>query len=221
MRAIVDHPELAIFGVETEPPARTLVDILSATMDAHPEEVAIESATATITYSQLRGLLDEQAARLHAKGIGPGDRVGIRVPSGTTDLYVAILSTLWAGAAYVPVDWDDPDSRADTVWEEASVAAVYGKDLAIVDKHGGGNPDHHVPTLDDDAWVIFTSGSTGKPKGVAVQHRAAAALVDAEARMYLTENPLGPGDRVMAGLAVRRNPGDGASRCRAFRRRPR
>jgi len=137
MRAIVDHPELAIFGVETEPPARTLVDILSATMDAHPEEVAIESATATITYSQLRGLLDEQAARLHAKGIGPGDRVGIRVPSGTTDLYVAILSTLWAGAAYVPVDWDDPDSRADTVWEEASVAAVYGKDLAIVDKHGG------------------------------------------------------------------------------------
>ena len=86
MRAIVDHPELAIFGVETEPPARTLVDILSATMDAHPEEVAIESATATITYSQLRGLLDEQAARLHAKGIGPGDRVGIRVPSGTTDL---------------------------------------------------------------------------------------------------------------------------------------
>ena len=72
-------------------------------MDAHPEEVAIESATATITYSQLRGLLDEQAARLHAKGIGPGDRVGIRVPSGTTDLYVAILSTLWAGAAYVPV----------------------------------------------------------------------------------------------------------------------
>ena len=202
MRAIVDHPELAIFGVETEPPARTLVDILSATMDAHPEEVAIESATATITYSQLRGLLDEQAARLHAKGIGPGDRVGIRVPSGTTDLYVAILSTLWAGAAYVPVDWDDPDSRADTVWEEASVAAVYGKDLAIVDKHGGGNPDHHVPTLEDDAWVIFTSGSTGKPKGVAVQHRAAAALVDAEARMYLTENPLGPGDRVMAGLSV-------------------
>ena len=91
----------------------------------------------------------------------PAIGVGIRVPSGTTDLYVAILSTLWAGAAYVPVDWDDPDSRADTVWEEASVAAVYGKDLAIVDKHGGGNPDHHVPTLDDDAWVIFTSGSTG------------------------------------------------------------
>ena len=57
MRAIVDHPELAIFGVETEPPARTLVDILSATMDAHPEEVAIESATANNHIFPVKGPL--------------------------------------------------------------------------------------------------------------------------------------------------------------------
>ncbi len=59
-----------------------------------------------------------------------------------------------------------------------------------------------VPTLDADAWIIFTSGSTGRPKGVAVSHRAAAALVDAEARLFLTDEPLGPGDRVLAGLSV-------------------
>ena len=58
------------------------------------------------------------------------------------------------------------------------------------------------PSLDDDAWIIFTSGSTGTPKGVAVTHRSAAALVDAEARMYLIRRPLGPEDRVMAGLSV-------------------
>ena len=50
--------------------------------------------------------------------------------------------------------------------------------------------------------MIFTSGSTGTPKGVAVTHRNAAAFVDAEARMFLQERPLGPGDRVMAGLSV-------------------
>ncbi|MGW7367904.1 Pls/PosA family non-ribosomal peptide synthetase, partial [Streptomyces sp. NPDC054841] len=49
---------------------------------------------------------------------------------------------------------------------------------------------------------IFTSGSTGKPKGVAVSHRSAAAFVDAEARLFLTGAPLGPGDRVLAGLSV-------------------
>ncbi|MCP4247306.1 MAG: AMP-binding protein, partial [bacterium] len=44
--------------------------------------------------------------------------------------------------------------------------------------------------------------STGIPKGVAVTHRSAAAFVDAEARMFLQDNPLGPGDRVLAGLSV-------------------
>ena len=50
--------------------------------------------------------------------------------------------------------------------------------------------------------MIFTSGSTGTPKGVAVSHRSAAAFVDAESRMFLQPDPLGDGDRVMAGLSV-------------------
>lgn len=33
-------------------------------------------------------------------------------------------------------------------------------------------------------------------------HRSAAAFVDAEARMFLQDNPIGPGDRVLAGLSV-------------------
>ena len=40
------------------------------------------------------------------------------------------------------------------------------------------------------------------PKGVAVSHRSAAAFVDAEARLFLRSAPLGPGDRVLAGLSV-------------------
>jgi hypothetical protein len=40
------------------------------------------------------------------------------------------------------------------------------------------------------------------PKGVAVTHRNAAAFVDAEARLFLQDNPIGPGDRVLAGLSV-------------------
>ena len=58
------------------------------------------------------------------------------------------------------------------------------------------------PRPSDDAWIIFTSGSTGKPKGVAVTHRCAAAWVDAEARLFLRRAPLGPRDRVLAGLSV-------------------
>ena len=40
------------------------------------------------------------------------------------------------------------------------------------------------------------------PKGVAVTHRSAAAFVDAEADLFLVEEPIGPDDRVLAGLSV-------------------
>lgn len=198
-----DDDIYAIYGVEEVPKARTLVDILTVTVHNHPDATALEGTNETLTYRELVDRINNEVDRLAELGIGKGDRIGIRVPSGTTDLYIAILSTICAGAAYVPVDWDDPDSRANTVWEEAQVAAVYGQDLSIV-QHG---PQREPitpssPELTDHAWIIFTSGSTGKPKGVAVSHRSAAALVDAESRMYLVDQPLGPSDRVMAGLSV-------------------
>lgn len=198
-----DHPELAIYGVGPVPAERTLVDIFERTVAAHPDAVAVEGSNGDLTYAQLKTIVDEQVARLHSRGIGLGDRIGIRVPSGTTDLYVSILATICAGAAYVPVDWDDPDERALTVWEEASVAAVYGADLSIEElDNPRADRGTERPGLSDDAWIIFTSGSTGKPKGVAITHRSAAALVDVEADFYLSEDHLHPGDRVMAGLSV-------------------
>ena len=167
-----------------------------------PEAPALDNGASVLTYEEFLEEAETVAAALHARGVGRGDRVGVRVDSGTTELYVAILGVLVAGAAYVPVDVDDPDSRAATVFEAADVAAVIGNEMLIAVRHEGGEADTSEPGLSDDAWVIFTSGSTGAPKGVAVSHRSAAAFVDAEARLFLRDRPLGPGDRVMAGLSV-------------------
>ncbi|WP_233189938.1 non-ribosomal peptide synthetase [Corynebacterium sp. J010B-136] len=200
-----DHAEKAIFGLETAPEPRTLLGIIGHTIRTYPHAVAIEADDGTLSYAELEDVLEKQIKRLNDHGVGTGSRVGIRIPSGTTDLYVGILATICAGAAYVPVDWDELDSRAETVWEEAQVDAVFGEELSI-------SHPLHVPELDEsklqpvslenEAWIIFTSGSTGKPKGVAISHRSAAALVDAERLTYLATAPLGPGDRVMAGLSV-------------------
>ncbi|MGW3725240.1 Pls/PosA family non-ribosomal peptide synthetase [Streptomyces sp. NPDC000851] len=180
---------------------RTLVDIFDASVRAYPDELALDDGTTRLTYRALAVQVERLRARLAAAGVGLGDRVGVRVPSGTNDLYVAILAVLAAGAAYVPVDAEDPDERAELVFGEADVRAVVGAGHEVT---VGGRSEAPAarPGVEHDAWIIFTSGSTGKPKGVAVSHRSAAAFVDAEAALFLTEDPIGPGDRVMAGLSV-------------------
>ena len=196
--------------VDRAPAPRTLVDIFRETVDAAPRRAGARQ--------RRRGAHLRRARRGGRRGRGRAERAsasaratgsGVRIKSGTTDLYVAILGILLAGAAYVPVDADDPDERARLGLRRGRRRRrSIGNDLAIdaaVTRRDGRRqprPTHRAADVDDDAWVIFTSGSTGTPKGVAVTHRNAAAFVDAESRLFLQDEPLGPGDRVMAGLSV-------------------
>jgi non-ribosomal peptide synthetase-like protein len=186
---------------DAAPPARTLLAILAETVAHHPNAPALDDGVRRLDYLTLYAEVTDLAERFGQAGVGRGDRVGVRIPSGSADLYIAILGTLAAGAAYVPVDVDDPEERARLVFGEAKVRAVIGEGLRI-ELHSTGGAPAAEPEVGDDAWIIFTSGSTGTPKGVAVTHRSAAAFVDAEARVFLRNAPLGPGDRVLAGLSV-------------------
>lgn len=232
------------------PRPRTLWDVITTTAQLHPDAAAIDDGE-VLTYTELLADATAWAAELRANGVRRGDRIGIRMTSGKRDLYLAILATLAAGAAYVPVDADDPDERAEMVFGEADITGIFtdegfrmlagarqnarqgvrqgarrgqadgggseggfsaaGGDSAGGDSAGGGSAGGGAaaggdgPQPDDAAWIIFTSGSTGKPKGVAVSHRSAAAFVDAEAALFLINHPggpLGPDDRVLAGLSV-------------------
>ena len=212
-------------GSEAVTPPRTLIDIFRDTVARYPEASALDDGAGALSYGELSALVWRTAARLHDAGVRRGDRIGVRVPSGSRDLYVSILGVLAAGAAYVPVDADDTDERAALVFGEAAVTGIIGAGGVYVPsapaEHGEtasvvarlyGDADPHPnthavaavppPTVEDDAWIIFTSGSTGVPKGVAVTHRSAAAFVDAEANLFLQGAPLAPGDRVLAGLSV-------------------
>ncbi|WP_299091948.1 Pls/PosA family non-ribosomal peptide synthetase [uncultured Microbacterium sp.] len=204
------------------PEPRTLLEIIRATTAQYPEASAIDDGSGALSYRELMARVGTTAARLHEAGVRRGDRVGVRMPSGSKELYIAILAILAAGAAYVPVDVDDPDERARLVFGEAGVRGVItgagayapesAEDMSPAESSlfagDAPHPSTHAivtvppPTVDDDAWVIFTSGSTGVPKGVAVSHRSAAAFVDAEARIFAQSEPLGPKDRVLAGLSV-------------------
>ena len=175
----------------------TLLDIFEMTVAQWGDRPAVDAPRGVITYDALAKEVEELADRLRDGGVGPGDRVGIRVPSGKADLYVAILGALAAGAAYVPVDADDPPARAEQIFADADVCVSVGEGLELTWR-GPTSGRVGRPTPDDDAWIIFTSGSTGAPKGVAVPHRAAAAFVRAENDLWTVL----PEDRVLAGLSV-------------------
>ncbi|MDQ0679217.1 non-ribosomal peptide synthetase-like protein [Arthrobacter pascens] len=190
-------------GAAASPPARTLMDILHASADRYPDASALDDGRQSLSYAQLMAAVRAVGRELHLAGLGAGDRIGVRIPSGTNQLYVSILAILLIGAAYVPVDADDPEERARLVFGEAGVAAVVtATEITLTRERPAPFPAPRTATPEDDAWVIFTSGSTGTPKGVAVRHRSSAAFVDAEARIFLAAEPIGPQDRVLAGLSV-------------------
>jgi non-ribosomal peptide synthetase-like protein len=196
-------PHIAVYSGGPAARSRTLWEIFEATAAQHSAAAALDDGTTVLTYAQLSDAAERLGSELTRWGVGPGDRVGVRVPSGTAQLYVSILAVLGVGAAYVPVDLDDPQERVDLVWAESGVCAVLGADGEVTRgtaRPVGRRPRRPMPQ--DDAWVIFTSGTTGKPKGVAVTHRSAAAFVDAEAQLFVQDAPLAPGDRVLAGLSV-------------------
>ena len=184
-------------GVGAPPRPRTLLDIFGATAVRCGEAVALQAPDRTLTYRELAEAAAALGRRLADRGVGPGDRVAVQLASGSAELYIAVLGTLWSGAAYVPIDADDPPARARETIARAEVCAVL-RDGHAIEWRGDPRGEAREPTPEDDAWIIFTSGSTGAPKGVAVSHRSAAAFVDAEAQLF----SLSPEDRVLAGLSI-------------------
>ena len=137
------------------PEPRTLIDILYDTAARFPDAPAIDDGEVQLTYRELIADIEDSVAWLAARGIGRGDRIGIRMPSGSYALYVAILATLATGAAYVPVDADDPEERAELVFGEADVVGRHhragpgprGRVLARLARRGTAGPRRRMDHL--------------------------------------------------------------------------
>lgn len=157
------EPQFPAGHLASEP--GTLVDLILKRRRA-PGYPAIDDGTTVLTYAELIEQMRSFGLTLHEHGVGPGDKVGVRVSSGSVDLYVSILSVLMIGAAYVPVDVDDPDERARTVFEEANVAAVItdGPTITKVTTRET-PPELRAPVPEDDCWVIFTRDLRENPRG--------------------------------------------------------
>ncbi len=101
----------------------TLHGLFEAQARRTPEAEAVVHDGRSLTYRELDRKADRLARRLRAIGVGHESRVGIAM-GRSLDLAVALLGTLKAGAAYVPLDPAYPRARLDAMREDAGIGML-------------------------------------------------------------------------------------------------
>ncbi|MEV5238467.1 amino acid adenylation domain-containing protein [Streptomyces cinnamoneus] len=197
-------------------------ELFEAQAAARPQAPAARHGERTVTYGQLDAHADALAARLLARGVRPGDLIGV-CGSRSLEALVALLGILKAGCAYVPLDDDLPPARLRAMAEDAGLSAAVtlpgstrrvrglraSVELGPLDLDSGdqgpgtdrtrtGTRTRTTRTRTGGsatgcAYVAFTSGTTGRPKPVALPHRGVVRLVLSDRELP----PPAPGDGVL------------------------
>lgn len=169
------------------PPPRTVPGFLAWRAALEPDHVAIEvPGTTSLTLAQWDAAANAVAAGLLARGVRPGDRIGLVFgAAGWADFAVAYCGILRACAVAVPLSDRLPAPQvAYTLGQCAAVAVVHGADAPPAGAPaacrtaslpslvaGGDAGDGYPPVRPSDlAQILYTSGTTGQPKGVAATH---------------------------------------------------
>ncbi|WP_067571788.1 non-ribosomal peptide synthetase, partial [Nocardia acidivorans] len=188
----------------------TLVSMFDAQAAATPDAIALVFEGERLTYRELQQRANRMARRLMMGqfALEPEALVALAIRR-STELVVAMYAVVQAGAAYVPIDPDQPLDRIGHILDTAqprmiltthadgfasgrTITTLAVEDLEQAAQGLDGaritDAERNEPLRPDNtAYVIFTSGSTGKPKGVAVSHRAIVnRLVWMQAQYRLT-----------------------------------
>ena len=174
---------------------------LTASAERHGPRPALKLDDTVLTYAELDAASARVAEMLRARGINPGDRVGIMLPN-VPQFAIAYYGVLRAGGVVVPMNvllkqrevafyLGDSQARLVFAWHEFAGEAALGASEAgaevIVVSPG---EFQEVPTDgttpaavaeragDETAVILYTSGTTGTPKGAELTHAGLARNVD-------------------------------------------
>jgi epothilone synthetase B len=192
---------------------RTLIELFTAQVAAHPQTPAVIASDRRLSYGELELRARRVAHWLKSQEVAAHELVAVSMVKGWEQV-VAVLGTLMAGAAYVPVDPDLPEQRRAHLLRETNARAVLTQSwlLPALDLAASGvrflavdqqsqipDPPPGVGAAPDSlAYVLFTSGSTGLPKGVMIEQRSVVhRMLEVTQRLGI-----GPDDRAIALTAL-------------------
>ncbi|MFD5750499.1 amino acid adenylation domain-containing protein [Streptomyces sp. NPDC127033] len=115
-------------AVSPGPPSPSLVERFEAQVRRRPAGAAVVDEGTRLDYAALGRRVDRLARALTARGVGPGQVVGLHA-GRSAELVVGVLGILTAGAAYLPLDPGQPAGRLAAMVEDA-VPALVLSDLA-------------------------------------------------------------------------------------------
>jgi long-chain acyl-CoA synthetase len=199
-----------------------LASILTESAGRVPGNPAIRLGDVELTYAELDDRSARMAAVLIAKGVRPGDRVGVMLPN-VPEFPVAYYGVLRAGGVVVPMNvllkkreiafyLDDSGSKLLLAWhgfgedsrggaEQAGAEQIEVEPAsfaALLAEHEP-MPGLADTAAEDTAVILYTSGTTGKPKGAELTHANLFRNADVSSR---TTSEIAAGDVVFGGLPL-------------------
>ena len=173
----------------TYPHESSVVETFVRTMMDFPEQTALRDSQTNFSYKQLSQIAAFHAESLFESGVKSCNAVAVLAPR-SVETVIAMLSVLYCGATYVPVDPASSHERIAQIMEDCEASIIICTDTSknlLPDNVTPYIISHDVPLSStftpvqvkptDAAYIIFTSGSTGKPKGCAVSHKNILRLV--------------------------------------------
>jgi long-chain acyl-CoA synthetase len=191
---------------------------LTKTAAVYPDAPALRLGDSVLRYAQLDATAGSVATLLRARGVQPGDRVGIMLPN-VPQFAVIYYGVLRAGGVVVPMNvllkrrevaYYLGDSGANLVfgWHECAEAAREGAAEAGADvvvagadsftettEARAGDAERYGP---DTAVILYTSGTTGRPKGAELTHSNLGRNVEVAEDLF----SLASGDVILGALPL-------------------
>ncbi|MTJ09880.1 non-ribosomal peptide synthetase [Anabaena sp. UHCC 0204] len=170
-----------------------------------PNAVAVVAGSQQLTYAELDTKSNQLARYLTSLGVGKEVLVGI-CSDRSLSMIIAIIATIKAGGAYIPLDPTFPQERLGFMLANSEIPILLtqqhllphlpphnaqviclDRDWENIASQETNTPDSNIQP-DNLIYTIYTSGSTGQPKGVQITHRNVVNFLTAmHQHLHLTQ----------------------------------